>query len=113
MLAMAELPSGTVTFLSTDVEGSTHLWEEYPAATRPALAEHDRLLRAGIERHGGHVFKTMGDAFSAAFDNARGARGAGSWPPAGQLLLGSAPGPRSRGRLLPDPGSRSPVSAPA
>ena len=64
---MAELPSGTVTFLLTDVEGSTALWEEAPEAMRAALARHDALLRAAIVDHGGHVVKTTGDGFHAAF----------------------------------------------
>jgi predicted ATPase/class 3 adenylate cyclase/DNA-binding CsgD family transcriptional regulator len=67
---MAELPSGTVTFLFTDIEGSTSRWEHRPEAMRVALARHDALLRAAIEEHGGHVFKTMGDAFHAAFARA-------------------------------------------
>jgi predicted ATPase/class 3 adenylate cyclase len=61
------LPRGTVTFLFTDIEGSTQLWEQHPAAMPAALARHDRLLREAIETHGGHVFKTIGDAFCAAF----------------------------------------------
>src|SRR5438477_8133777 len=61
------LPTGTITFLFTDIEGSTRLWEEHPDAMRLALARHDSLLRAAIETHGGTVFKTMGDAFCAAF----------------------------------------------
>jgi len=64
---MAELPSGTVTFLLTDVEGSTALWEEAPEAMRAALTRHDALLRAAILEHGGHVVKTTGDGFHAAF----------------------------------------------
>jgi hypothetical protein len=67
---MADLPTGTVTFLVTAIEGSTKLWEEHPDAMRRALARHDGLLRAAIETHGGHVFKTMGDAFCAAFAHA-------------------------------------------
>src|SRR5262245_5027640 len=59
---VADLPSGILTFLFTDIEGSTRLWEEYPEAMRAALLQHDDLLRACIESHGGHVFKTMGDA---------------------------------------------------
>ncbi len=70
---MADLPSGTVTFLFTDIEGSTRLWEEHPEAMRQALLQHDDLLRACIESHGGRVFKTMGDAFCAVFANPRGA----------------------------------------
>jgi class 3 adenylate cyclase len=64
---MPELPSGTVTFLFTDIEGSTQRWQQQPEAMGPALARHDRLLRDAIEAHGGAVFKTVGDAFCAAF----------------------------------------------
>jgi class 3 adenylate cyclase len=52
---VAEMPSGTVTFLFTDIEGSTRLWEEHPEAMREALARHDEILRAAILEHGGHV----------------------------------------------------------
>src|SRR5438552_11731982 len=64
---MAELPSGTVTFLFTDIEGSTTRWEHQPEAMGTALARHDVLLRAAIRKHDGHVVKTMGDAFHAVF----------------------------------------------
>ena len=64
------LPSGQVTFLFTDIEGSTRLWEEHPEAMRRALARHDVLLRTAIEERGGRVFKTVGDAFCAAFSAA-------------------------------------------
>src|SRR5262245_58929345 len=64
------LPSGTVTFLFTDIEGSTKLWEEHPEAMKPALARHDALLRSAIETNDGVVFKTIGDAFCAAFHTA-------------------------------------------
>src|SRR6266705_2646466 len=64
------LPMGTVTFLFTDIEGSTRLWEEQPDTMRLALARHDALLRAAIETNGGVVFKTIGDAFCAAFPTA-------------------------------------------
>src|SRR5215211_2390424 len=60
-------PHGTVTFLFTDVEASTRLWEASPDAMRAALGAHDRLLRSVIEEHRGYVFSTAGDAFSAAF----------------------------------------------
>jgi len=61
------LPSGVVTFLFTDVEGSTRLWDRHPDAMRAALERHDILLRAAIDAQGGHVFKATGDAFFAAF----------------------------------------------
>ena len=64
---MADLPSGTVTFLFTDIEGSTTRWEHQRAAMQAALARHDAILRTAIEVHGGHVFKTVGDAFCAVF----------------------------------------------
>jgi TolB-like protein/class 3 adenylate cyclase/tetratricopeptide (TPR) repeat protein len=65
--AAPPLPSGTLTFLVTDIEGSTRLWQDAPEAMQIALARHDVILRQGIETHGGHVFKTAGDAFFAAF----------------------------------------------
>jgi len=64
---MPDLPTGTVTFLFTDIEGSTTRWEQQRAAMQVALARHDALLRRAIDDHGGHVFKTVGDAFCAAF----------------------------------------------
>ena len=64
---MDNLPSGTITFLFTDIEGSMKLWGELPEAMRGALARHDQLLREAITRHNGVVFKTVGDAFYAAF----------------------------------------------
>ncbi|MBK7742262.1 MAG: tetratricopeptide repeat protein [Betaproteobacteria bacterium] len=64
------LPSGTVTLLFTDIEGSTRLWEQQGPAMGAALARHDELLRRSIGAHGGHVFKTVGDAFCAAFHTA-------------------------------------------
>ncbi len=56
-----------VTFLFTDIEGSTRLWESRPEAMRIALERHDRLLRGLIEVNDGYVFKTVGDAFCASF----------------------------------------------
>ena len=64
------LPAGTVTFLFTDIEGSTRLWESQPAAMQAALPRHDALVRQCVAGHGGHVFKTGGDAFCAAFHTA-------------------------------------------
>jgi predicted ATPase/class 3 adenylate cyclase len=70
---MADQPTGTVTFLFTDLEGSTKLWEKSPEGMQVALARHDAILWEAIERHGGFVFKTVGDAFCAAFPTALGA----------------------------------------
>src|SRR4051794_37018001 len=63
-------PTGTVTFLFTDIEGSTQRWEQYPQQMQAALQRHDTILRHSIEGHSGYVFKTMGDAFCAAFPTA-------------------------------------------
>jgi predicted ATPase/class 3 adenylate cyclase len=63
-------PSGTVTFLFTDVEGSTRLWDEYPDVMRVALARHDELLRKAVESFDGFVFSTGGDGLAAAFHRA-------------------------------------------
>jgi predicted ATPase/class 3 adenylate cyclase len=63
----AALPSGTVTFLFTDITGSTQLWERHSVAMRTALVQHDALLHAAIARHGGVVVKGMGDGLIAAF----------------------------------------------
>lgn len=63
-------PSGTVTFLFTDIEGSTPLWDAHPAAMRDALARHDAILRAAIDAAGGYVFATGGDGFCVAFHGA-------------------------------------------
>jgi predicted ATPase/class 3 adenylate cyclase len=67
---MPELPTGTVTFLFTDLEGSTRLWEDHPDAMRAALARHDEILRDAVEKHDGHVVKTTGDGLHAAFGTA-------------------------------------------
>lgn len=67
---MSGLPSGTITFLFTDIEGSTRLWEQMPEKMAAALAKHDEILQCTIEANGGQVFKTVGDAFCAAFSNA-------------------------------------------
>jgi class 3 adenylate cyclase len=61
---MPDLPSGTVTFLFTDIEGSARLWEQHPEAMRAALARHDALLNEGIQRHGGLVVKSRGEGDS-------------------------------------------------
>jgi predicted ATPase/class 3 adenylate cyclase len=70
---MAAPPTGTVTFLFTDVEGSTRQAREDPVAWSAAQARHHDIVRAAIEGHGGFVFRTVGDAFLAAFAKVDGA----------------------------------------
>src|SRR6266498_698500 len=89
---MAELPTGTVTFLFTDIAGSTVLWEQHPQAMPDALARHDAILRAAIAAHGGAIFHTAGDAFCTAFAGAPAA-------------LASALAASARSR--PNPGARA------
>lgn len=64
------LPTGTVTFLFTDIEGSTQRWEAQRDAMKAAVARHDSLVRSAIESTSGYIFKTIGDAFCAAFRTA-------------------------------------------
>jgi DNA-binding SARP family transcriptional activator/DNA-binding beta-propeller fold protein YncE len=70
-LALTELPSGTVTFLFTDIEGSTALVKSLRGRYREVLAAHARLLRAVFEQHSGHEIDTQGDSFFVAFQHAR------------------------------------------
>jgi predicted ATPase/class 3 adenylate cyclase len=65
--AQSALPSGMVTFLFTDIEGSTPLWEHEPEQMRLALARHHAILHTVIAAHAGQAYKTIGDAFQAAF----------------------------------------------
>lgn len=64
------LPTGDVTFLFTDIEGSTALWDRSPDAMTDSLAEHDRRISAIVEHHDGYVFTTAGDSFAVAFQSA-------------------------------------------
>ncbi|HEX2991162.1 MAG TPA: adenylate/guanylate cyclase domain-containing protein, partial [Anaerolineales bacterium] len=64
-------PSGTVTFLFTDIEGSTRLAQEHPQEMPALLARHNDILQKSIETHHGFVIRIVGDSFSAAFDTAR------------------------------------------
>jgi predicted ATPase/class 3 adenylate cyclase len=88
-------PTGTVTFLFTDIEGSTRLWEQYPESMQAALARHDILLREIIENQDGHIIKTTGDGLHAVFGRATAALAAGL--ACQQALLGQVwpglPGP--------------------
>src|SRR5215210_9101731 len=67
---MVAPPTGTVTFLFTDIEGSSRMWEKSPQTMRSALARHEEILHSAIGAHRGYVFKTVGDAFCAAFPTA-------------------------------------------
>ena len=64
-------PSGTVTFLLTDLEGSTRMWEQDPEAMRAAMVRHDELLEKVIAANHGFVFARMGDGMAASFSTAR------------------------------------------
>ena len=70
MSTLTAPPTGTVTFLFTDIAGSTRLWEMHPDAMQDALARHDTLLRNIVQFHQGHVVKTTGDGLHAAFATA-------------------------------------------
>lgn len=70
---MTGRPSGTVTFLFTDIEGSTRRWEADPDGMRAALAAHDDVLRAAVDANGGWLFKHTGDGVCAVFTSARAA----------------------------------------
>ncbi len=86
---MSDLPCGTVTFLFTDIEGSTKLLHELGAESYAgALAEHRRIVREAFGRHGGVEVDTQGDAFFVAFPTAPGALAA-----AADALAGLAVGP--------------------
>ena len=89
---MSVRPTGTVTFLFTDVVGSTAAWEADPQRMADALAVHDDVLRASFDQHGGHVFATGGDGFAVAFQRADDAVAAGI---AGQRGLRDARWPQN------------------
>jgi predicted ATPase/class 3 adenylate cyclase/uncharacterized protein HemY len=67
---MTNLPSGTVTFLFTDIESSTQLWEQFPEAMKAAHARQESIIRQAVAAHGGYAYKMIGDAFQVAFDTA-------------------------------------------
>ena len=91
------IPSGTITLLFTDIQGSTKLWEAEPGPMAAALRRHDEILRTAIESSGGFVFKTVGDAFCAAFETAQAAVAAAL---AAQQELGAQAWPTSRPILV-------------
>src|SRR5574341_1283385 len=63
-------PSGTVTFLFTDIEGSTKLAQQYPEAILTLLARHHEILNQSFQTYNGYVFQVVGDSFAVAFHNA-------------------------------------------
>ena len=67
---MESPPTGTVTFLFTDIEGSTRRWQDEPEAMRALLVEHDAILRDVIDKHRGHLFKHTGDGVASVFTSA-------------------------------------------
>ena len=90
-------PSGTVTFLFTDVENSTAWWDRHPGEMREALARHDRILNQAVTAHAGFVFSHGGDGVGVAFQRAGDAVGAAveaqrallaeTWPPGLELRV--------------------------
>src|SRR5688500_20355449 len=92
-------PAGTITFLFTDIEGSTRLWEQHPEAMRLALTRHDSLLIGSVAQHGGTVIKSRGegDSLFAVFARATDATAAAlaaqqallseDWPPGASLRV--------------------------
>ena len=66
-----DLPTGIVTFLFTDVEGSTRLWDEHPETMAVAMARHDAILRDAVAGHDGHIVKLTGDGVHAVFATAQ------------------------------------------
>jgi class 3 adenylate cyclase len=87
---VAELPTGTVTFLFTDIEGSTRLLQHLGDRYAALLAEHQRLLRAAFQASGGHEVDTQGDSFFVTFARARDAVAAAA---AAQQALDTHPWP--------------------
>ncbi len=88
----SNLPSGTVTFLFTDIEGSTQLWEKYPEAMKAALARHDALLHSVIAANRGQIIKMTGDGLHAVLAAAGDAVAA---VVAGQRALQAEPWPET------------------
>ena len=92
MSAEGPRPTGTVTFLFTDIEGSTRMWQESPDVMSAALVRHDEIVRAAIESARGYVFSTGGDGFAAAF-----------WIPAEAVAAATSAQARLAGEVWPGP----------
>ena len=94
---MPELPSGTVTFLFTDVEGSTQMLRQLRDGYADVMADHERLLRDAFQEAGGHEINTQGDSFFVAFRRPKDAVGAAvaaqravaeqTWPEGAELRV--------------------------
>ena len=69
-VVLVQPPTGTVTFLFTDIEGSTRRWQDEPDAMRVLLVEHDAILRDVIDKHGGLLFRHIDDGVAAVFASA-------------------------------------------
>jgi predicted ATPase/class 3 adenylate cyclase len=95
---VATVPTGVISFLFTDVEGSTRLWESDPEGMAASLALHDEIMRSVIESLRGHIFSTAGDAFAVAFASV-GAAVAASTSIQLQLLEADWPGPPIKIRM--------------
>lgn len=90
-------PSGTLTFLFTDLEGSTPLWAAAPDAMNLAVEQHDAMIRSLVEQHSGYVFTTAGDSFAVAFSRSddalrcaveiQRAAGVARWPEGAELRI--------------------------
>jgi predicted ATPase/class 3 adenylate cyclase len=104
-----QLPTGMISFLFTDIEGSTQLWDQYPAAMGAVLSRHCAGLRAVLEAHRGVAFKWTGDGYCAAFGDAmdalhaaieiqQGLCGPAVAPPAGGVPQEEAPLTPERGQ---------------
>ena len=91
-------PSGLVTFMFTDVEGSTRLWSAGPEAMSASLEVHDQIMRSVVEAHGGYVFTTAGDSFAVAFSRASDAVAAAQRAQH-ELAAAEWPGPALRVRM--------------
>jgi class 3 adenylate cyclase len=104
--AVVAAPSRTVTFLFTDIEGSSRLWESAPEAMRAALARHNEIVRSPIEGHGGPVFSPGGDRFGAVFGRAGDALAAAR----NAVVDAQRRGPSPSGRV--EPHATTPASGP-
>ena len=94
---MPETPlSGLLTFLFTDLEDSTHLWEQFPVEMRPALARQDELLQGIVAEHNGRLVKKTGDGVHAVFESAADGVAAAL---AGQLAISNEAWPKATGPL--------------